>query len=235
MKQAIPRLKKHAASSVRFTHQCILLEHYTVPSNVNPPLLPTKALTADESQLLSAAVIFGQQRDVAWLSQVLGNDRPVEWSGFTAQQDRLVAGSAQNHNTLVVFGPKIDSASAHPDTVTTTLVNLERALNRFGMQYTYITVDLQLYQAACLVQWNDSRRWINVTLHPGMMHILMIEFAVLYRNTDEGIWRGHSHQRTFCWQHQHSQRKWLDQWSTGIPSHHCRVAAEFLLEWRQDT
>ena len=56
------------------------------------------------------------------------------------------------------------------------------------------------------------------------------EFPGLYRNTDEGIWRGHSHQRSVFWHHQHSQRK--DQCSTGIPSHHCRVAAEFLLEWR---
>ena len=55
----------------------------------------------------------------------------------------------------------------------TTLVNLETALNRFGMQCTNITVDLQLYHAACLVQWNDPLRWTNVILHPGMMHTLM--------------------------------------------------------------
>ena len=67
----------------------------------------------------------------------------------------------------------IDSPPAHPDTVLTTLVNLERALNSFGMQYTHITVDLQLYQTACLVQGNDPLRWTNVILHPDMMHTLM--------------------------------------------------------------
>ena len=56
----------------------------------------------------------------------------------------------------------------------------------------------------------------------------------LYRNTVEGIWHGHSHHRSICCHHQHSQRKGLNQCSTGIPYHHCRVAAEFLLEWRQD-
>ena len=60
------------------------------------------------------------------------------------------------------------------------------------------------------------------------------EFPGLYRNTEEGIWHGHFHQRGVCWHHQHSKRKGLDQCSTGIPSHHCRVAAEFLLECRQD-
>jgi len=158
MQLTIPRLQKHEASSVRYTHQCIQLGHYTGPSKVNPPLLPTKDLSADESQLQSAAIIFSQQRDAAWLSQVHGSDRPVEWAGFNAQQDRLVAGSVQKPKTLVVFGPMIDSPPAHLDTVITTLVNLVRALNSFGMQYTHITVDLQLYQTACLVQWNDPLR-----------------------------------------------------------------------------
>ena len=84
-----------------------------------------------------------------------------------------MAGSVQKPKTLGVFGPMIDSPPAHPDTVLTTLVNLERALNSFGMQYTHITVDLQLYQTACLVQWNDPLRWTNVILHPGMMHTVM--------------------------------------------------------------
>ena len=50
---------------------------------------------------------------------------------------------------------------------------LERTLNTFGMQYTHLSVDLQLYQIACLVQCNDHQRWINLILHPGMMHTLM--------------------------------------------------------------
>ena len=35
------------------------------------------------------------------------------------------------------------------------------------------------------------------------------EFPGLYRNTDEGIWCEHSHQRSVSWHHQHSQRKGL--------------------------
>jgi len=44
MQLKIPRLKKHEASSLRPTHQAIQLEHYTGPSKLNPPLLPTKAV-----------------------------------------------------------------------------------------------------------------------------------------------------------------------------------------------
>ena len=57
--------------------------------------------------------------------------------------------------TLVMFGSKIESPPAHPDTVITTLVNLERALNSFGIQFTHVTVDLQLYQTACIVQYSN--------------------------------------------------------------------------------
>ena len=55
----------------------------------------------------------------------------------------------------------------------TTLVYLQRTLNAFGMQYTHVSVDLQLYQTACLVQWKDPQRWTGLILHPGMMHTLM--------------------------------------------------------------
>eukprot|EP00745_Piridium_sociabile_P018840 TRINITY_DN28551_c0_g2_i7.p1 TRINITY_DN28551_c0_g2~~TRINITY_DN28551_c0_g2_i7.p1 ORF type:complete len:249 (-),score=41.05 TRINITY_DN28551_c0_g2_i7:725-1471(-) len=174
MQLKIPRLKKHEAFSQRLiAHQAIQLQHYTGPSKLNPPLIPMKALSAEESHLQSAAVRFSQQRDAAWLSQVHESDKPVEWVGFNAQQDRLVAGSAHKPKTLVVFGPMIDSPPAHPDTVLTTLLYLERTLKTFGMQYTHLSVDLQLYQTACLVQWKDPQRWTNLILHPGMMHTLM--------------------------------------------------------------
>ena len=61
------------------------------------------------------------------------------------------------------------------------------------------------------------------------------EFTGLYRETDEGIWRGHSLECSIWWHHQHRQREGMDQRSTGIPFHHRGAAKEFLLEWRQDT
>ena len=172
MQLKVPRLKKQEADSLQLNHQAVQLKHYTGPSKISPPLLTTKALSAEESQLQSAAVSFSQERDAAWLSQIHESNKPVEWAGFNAQQDRLV-NSAQKPKTLVVFGPMIDSPPAHPDTVLTTILYLERTLSTFGMQYIHLSVDLQLYQTACLVQWNDPQRWTNVILHPGMMHTLM--------------------------------------------------------------
>ena len=55
----------------------------------------------------------------------------------------------------------------------TTLIYLEKTLKTFGMQYAHISVDLQLYQISCLVQWSDPYRWKSLVLHPGIMHTLM--------------------------------------------------------------
>ena len=152
MQLTIPRLKKHESSSLRLNHQAIQLEHYTGRSKLSPPLLQTKALSAEESQLQSAAVRFIQQRDAAWLSQVHQNDKPVEWGGSNAQQDPVMEVPGNTPKTLVVFGHMIDSPPAHPDTVMTTFVYLQRTLNAVGMQYTHVSVDLQLYHTACPVQ-----------------------------------------------------------------------------------
>ena len=47
----------------------------------------------------------------------------------------------------------------YPYTVLTTLIYLENTLNTFGMQYIHLSVNLQLYQISCLVQWSDPYRW----------------------------------------------------------------------------
>ena len=101
-------------------------------------------------------------------------EKPVEWAGFNAYLERQEAStSTKKPKTLVVFGPLLDAPPTHPDTVMTTLVYLENTSKNFGMQYAHISVDLQLYQISCFVQWNDPYRWKSLVLHPGIMHTLM--------------------------------------------------------------
>ena len=73
----------------------------------------------------------------------------------------------------MVYGPLLDAPPAHPDTVMTTLVYLEKTSKTFEMQYAHISIDLQLYQISCLVQWSNPYRWKSLVLHPGIMHTLM--------------------------------------------------------------
>ena len=42
-----------------------------------------------------------------------------------------------------------------------------------GMTHVHITLDMQLYIIACLIQWSNALRWQSIVLRPGMMHTLM--------------------------------------------------------------
>ena len=84
--------------------------------------------------------------------------KPVEWAGLNAYLDRQeTSTSTKKPKTLVVFGPLLDSPPAHPDTVLTTLVYLEKTLKTFGMQYAHLSVDLQpvpdLRRAGPVANW----------------------------------------------------------------------------------
>ena len=132
------------------------------------------ALSPEETVQADTARARARARYAAWLSHVHTEDKPDEWAGFNAYLDRQEAStSTKKPKTLVVFGPLLDAPPAHPDMVLTTLIYLEKTLNTFGMQYSHLSVDLQLYQKACLVQWSDPCRWKYLVLHPGMMHTLM--------------------------------------------------------------
>ena len=96
----------------------------------------------------------------------------VNWSAYNALEDRKDAGPTPPR-TLFVFGPLWDSPPSHPTTIQTTMAYLDDAMKNFGMKYTFLTFDLQLYIVACLIKWSDQERWSCVILRPGMMHILM--------------------------------------------------------------
>ena len=48
-----------------------------------------------------------------------------------------------------------------------------KLLKTFSMQYAHLSVDIQLYHVACIVQWSDSYCRTSLVLHPAMMHTLM--------------------------------------------------------------
>ena len=109
--------------------------------------------------------------DAAYYSQFRTDDA-VEWSGFNSLKDRAQV-DAHRPKTLCVFGPLIDSPPAHPETVLTTMAYIDRTTKGLGMTHVHITLDMQLYIIACLIQWSNALRWQSIVLRPGMMHTLM--------------------------------------------------------------
>ena len=135
---------------------------YTVGApKLNPPLLQTKALSAEESQLQSAAVRFSQQRDAAWLSQVHQNDKPVEWAGFNAKQDPVMEATRQRHWWCS------DLWSTRHLTTPTPL--WQRSCSSKDSECIWYAVHPCLSRP----QQNDPQRWTGLILHPCMMHTLM--------------------------------------------------------------
>ena len=135
MQLKIPRLKKHELASIRLT-PTVQLAHYNGPSKLNPPPMSAVALSPEETVQADTARARARARDAAWLSNVYTEDKPVEWAGFSAYLDRQEAStSTKKPKALVVFGPLLVAPPAHPDTVLTTLIYLEKTLNTFGIQY----------------------------------------------------------------------------------------------------
>ena len=149
---------------------------------MNPPLLSMTALSAEESQLQSAAVMFrGTTRQLIGQVSMLSK---IDWRQALPRSPRHWSCSDQ-------------WSTAHPDTVITTPMYLQRTLNSFGMQHTHLAVDMSgpMERASVLDERHTSPGY-DTCSH---------EFPGLYRNTDETIWRGHSHRCSVCWHHQHSQ------------------------------
>ena len=75
-------------------------------------------LSTEEAVQVDAVRTKTRARDVAWLSHVHTDDKPLEWAGFNACLDRQETGdSTKTPKTLVVFGLLIDVPPAHHDTV----------------------------------------------------------------------------------------------------------------------
>lgn len=80
--------------------------------------------------------------------------RLVDWSAYNAREDRKEQVPVKP-KTMFVFGPLWDSTPSHPDTMQTTMAYMDKAMESFGMRYTVLTFDMQLYIVGCLIKWND--------------------------------------------------------------------------------
>ena len=43
---------------------------------------------------------------------------------------------------------------------------MKKTLKTFSMQYAHLSVDIQLYHIACIVQWSDSYWWTSPVFIP---------------------------------------------------------------------
>ena len=96
----------------------------------------------------------------------------MEWRGFNSCLARSQTPPVAKSATTYLFGPLIDAPPAHPDTVLTSLVYMQKSLTDLGMSYAYLSIDMQLYQVAQRIKWSEPERFRQIVLRPGAMHIV---------------------------------------------------------------
>ena len=158
----IPRLTTKQYKSNDDT-RAVPLMHYTGPKRVSPPV-KTVSITYAEVCAQHSSLVSAQEKDTQWLNS-LGQKDAMDWNGFNNEQILHPA------NTYV-FGPLIDAPPSHPDTILTTLTYMQRSMVDMGMEKVHLCMDMQLYVVTKQVCWNQPRRFRNIIVHPGGMHII---------------------------------------------------------------
>ncbi len=113
------------------------------------------------------------QANVQWLANLINNeedaDPPLEWSGYMAH----VAGEKcfiAKATRYIIYDPLIDALPSHPDTVLSSMVNIEDFIKCYGQNYVHLVADLQLYNMAIQIKLYDPTRWNHLLIRP---HTLM--------------------------------------------------------------
>jgi len=129
----IPRLCKREVASLKLGSKSVLMERYTGPKKVNPPLVvcrsgpPLTDVCALQGSLERAHI-----KETQWLNSRLHDPNPIEQGGYNAALARVEY--SLKPATTYMFGPLIDASSSHPDTVLTTLSYLDRTFTELGMK-----------------------------------------------------------------------------------------------------
>ena len=172
MSMKIPRLKKSDAAHLKLANKDGLeIIHYNGSTKVKPPSIPNHEQSLSDLEKLKASLAKAAERDAGFYNQLNGPDA-IEFAGYNAKEDRK-ENIPIAPKTLFVFGPLLNSPPSHIDTVLTTMHFLLESLNKFGMEYAHISMDMQLFMIACNIKWDNLEKWKHIVIHPGMMHTLM--------------------------------------------------------------
>ena len=164
----IPRLTAKQYKSVDDT-RAIPLMHYTGPKKVPPPTVKPVSISFTEVCAQHSSLTAAQEKDTNWLNS-LSQEDAMEWNGFNNELSRTKG--VLHPANMYVFGPLIDAPPSHPDTILTTLTYMQRSMVDMGMEKVHLCMDMQLYVVTKQVCWNQPRKFQNIVVHPGGMHII---------------------------------------------------------------
>ena len=164
----IPRLTAKQYKSLDDT-RAIPLMHYTGPRKVSPPTVETFSISCIDVCAQNSSLEAAQEKDTNWLNS-LSQEDAMEWNGFNNELSRKEG--VLHPVNMYVFGPLIDTPPSHPDTILTTLTYMQKSMVDMGMEKVHLCMDMQLYVVTKQVCWNQPRKFQNIVVHPGCMHII---------------------------------------------------------------
>ncbi len=172
----IPRLSRGEMQTLKLSDRISVVK-YRFPGP-HKPLPPKIDMHSGQSYDLllrtSESVQKALQKDMTWITSIAlqgpESDLKPEWGGQMMASARA-DGTAQGPATKFVFGPLIDMPPAHPDTVLTTLMFVDKAVG--GNRDLHLSADMQLYKIILQIKWSNPIHWRHLTVRPGGMHTLM--------------------------------------------------------------
>ena len=168
----IPRISKAELSKPLDLE--VPIQRFQGPKRVPMPekcskkqVLPLKVLC---SRIISER--RARELDFEFLNEI-GNDKNCpEYNGFNTKITRE-QGQSLKPKTNAIYLPLIDMTPSDPDTMMTALHEAMKLTKARGQERLVFTSDQQLYRVALEVSWVYQKRFSDVVIRLGGMHMLM--------------------------------------------------------------
>ena len=139
-----------------------------MPESVNCQAVISDELISETKTLKARA----QEIDLSFFQDMCKGKQCPEWNGYSTKITRMT-GLSLHPKTKLTYMPLIDMPPAHHDTIMTAMTRAQELSQSAGQEYTFLTLDLQLYKLCIDVLWVHPDKFPNFYPRLGGMHLLM--------------------------------------------------------------
>ena len=172
----VPRISKSEMSQLKLRSLSPIQIHMFEGKRKCAPLTCTIHCGPSYTHLkrLNEHILAAQAKDIEWFVRVIKKHRLMIQlpNGFMTAFAKM-SGTVSRQATTSVFRPLVDSPPSHPDTVRTTVMQIQKFVQQGGNRFLHISADIQLYQVAMQIKWSSPDRWTHFIVCLGGMHTIM--------------------------------------------------------------
>ena len=133
------------------------------------------------------SVYRAQRIDFRFLQSIIRmpEDTP-EYGGYNTRNEKL-SHCPSRPKTKAIYTPLLDTTPCDPDTVLTSMYEVQRITQSTGQEYTFYTTDQQLYKIVVGVLWAYPSQFQSFIPRLGRMHMLINVFCWMCWHFDDRI------------------------------------------------